>query len=324
LTEAGLWLWDVLHPPPPRILPPPPEGAFLLVGHRGAPAREVENTLPSFDRALDEGANAIETDLCVTKDGEVVLWHDWDPDDLVAFARQAGAEFDVRCRPVAPPEGPHRRPVCDLTLAEFRAHYGYAEVGGEAVLPARIPRLEDLVAWASARPALRAVVLDVKVPADRADLAPALCAALRRALDAHPCAAPFVWLSPHREVVEEFRRADASAGRSLDVEVPPGLPRRAATLSAVRPAIEGGNRFASIGRPRFTFGGWGVFERILRSDLGALSGAPAGVRVPEALLCWTINRPREMRHLVRMGVHGVLTDLPARLRKEAARARRRA
>jgi hypothetical protein len=41
-----------------------------------------------------------------------------------------------------------RRPVCDLTLAELRAHYGYAVVGEDHTIPARLPVLEEVVRWA--------------------------------------------------------------------------------------------------------------------------------------------------------------------------------
>jgi hypothetical protein len=36
---------------------------------------------------------------------------------------------------------------------------------------------------------------------------------------------------------------------------------------------------------------------------------------PVYYVCWTINRTREMRHLMRMGVSGILTDFPALLRR---------
>jgi glycerophosphoryl diester phosphodiesterase family protein len=125
LRSGLVWLRDVVLPAAPRILAVDP-AQFLIVGHRGACASAVENTLASCERAVEiEGADAVEIDLCVTKDRQVVVWHDWDPDALVALARQAGAELDVLCRPVVPPAGhPMRRPVCDLTLAELRAHYG--------------------------------------------------------------------------------------------------------------------------------------------------------------------------------------------------------
>ena len=48
----------------------------LLYGHRGAPgAGCVEKTMASFQRALDDGANALETDVHRTSDGHVVVCH---------------------------------------------------------------------------------------------------------------------------------------------------------------------------------------------------------------------------------------------------------
>lgn len=49
---------------------------FLRVGHRGARAYELENTVESFKKAIDLGANAIELDLRQSKDGKVVVCHD--------------------------------------------------------------------------------------------------------------------------------------------------------------------------------------------------------------------------------------------------------
>ena len=47
-----------------------------IQGHRGARARRPENTLPSFEAALDAGAASIETDLQLSEDGELFLYHD--------------------------------------------------------------------------------------------------------------------------------------------------------------------------------------------------------------------------------------------------------
>jgi glycerophosphoryl diester phosphodiesterase len=49
---------------------------FELYAHRGAAAELPENTLAAFDRALELGATAIETDCQISKDGHVVLCHD--------------------------------------------------------------------------------------------------------------------------------------------------------------------------------------------------------------------------------------------------------
>lgn len=49
---------------------------FLKVGHRGARAYETENTIDSFRKAIELGANAIELDVRLTKDKRLVLCHD--------------------------------------------------------------------------------------------------------------------------------------------------------------------------------------------------------------------------------------------------------
>jgi glycerophosphoryl diester phosphodiesterase len=48
------------------------------IGHRGAPREITENTLPSFERAFDLGADGVELDVHVTADGTPVVHHDPD------------------------------------------------------------------------------------------------------------------------------------------------------------------------------------------------------------------------------------------------------
>jgi len=51
---------------------------MLLIGHRGAKAYEPENTLRSFQKALEMGINAVELDVRKTKDNQLVVIHDAD------------------------------------------------------------------------------------------------------------------------------------------------------------------------------------------------------------------------------------------------------
>jgi glycerophosphoryl diester phosphodiesterase len=51
---------------------------FRLFGHRGAPAHAPENSMASFERALADGANALELDVHPTADGHFVVAHDAD------------------------------------------------------------------------------------------------------------------------------------------------------------------------------------------------------------------------------------------------------
>lgn len=50
--------------------------ARVLIGHRGAAARAPENTMPAFERALADGARALELDVHLSADGIPVVIHD--------------------------------------------------------------------------------------------------------------------------------------------------------------------------------------------------------------------------------------------------------
>ena len=49
---------------------------MLIFGHRGARGHAPENTMASFQMALDMGADGIELDVQMSKDGRVVVCHD--------------------------------------------------------------------------------------------------------------------------------------------------------------------------------------------------------------------------------------------------------
>ena len=51
-------------------------GKPLVVAHRGASYDAPENTLPAFKLAWEQGADAIEGDFLLTKDGHIVCIHD--------------------------------------------------------------------------------------------------------------------------------------------------------------------------------------------------------------------------------------------------------
>lgn len=49
---------------------------FSIEGHRGARGHLPENTIPSFIKAIEQGADTIELDLVVSKDGKLVVSHE--------------------------------------------------------------------------------------------------------------------------------------------------------------------------------------------------------------------------------------------------------
>lgn len=303
--------------------PCPPEPFFLVIGHRGSPRKRVENTIPSCERALRDGANGLEIDLCMTRDGEVVLWHDWDPEGLVARLRQRNWEPTVKYRPAVPPPGdPFRRRVSQLTLDELRGHYGYAR--GKQILrrreKAHIPTFAEFLDWAVAQASLDFVILDIKVPPDELALAPRVAEAIARAIEARGPRFQSVLFTPEKTVLKAMKEAQPQLEYCFDMELPTGLVFQPEACACVQAAIELGNQVASIGRPTmFTYAPWRTYTEVLVCDLQrrqAHNATGSGKRI-EALIGWTINNTREMRCLLKLGLTGILTDRPARLRRMA-------
>ena len=110
--------------------------APLIVAHRGASHDAPENTLPAFKLAWDQGADAIEGDFRLTKDGAIVCLHDADT------ARVADQKLVVQ----------------EATLAELRA----LDIGrwrGAKWAGTRIPTLAEVLATV---PAGKRIYLEVK------------------------------------------------------------------------------------------------------------------------------------------------------------------
>jgi glycerophosphoryl diester phosphodiesterase len=91
----------------------------LVIGHRGAPAYRPEHTLASFELALDLGADRIEPDVVVTRDGALLVRHESELSRTTDVA--ARPEFADR-RTTREVDGAPRTGwfAEDLTLAEVR------------------------------------------------------------------------------------------------------------------------------------------------------------------------------------------------------------
>ena len=60
-----------------------------IIGHRGYPARAVENSIAGIREAADAGADMVETDIQETRDGGIVVFHD------VALSRMTGDSRNI-------------------------------------------------------------------------------------------------------------------------------------------------------------------------------------------------------------------------------------
>jgi len=104
----------------PRRLDDLYRGRRLLLGHRGAAAEAPANTVASFRRALEVGADGVELDVHLTRDRQVVVIHDETVDSVT------GASGRVR----------------EMTLAEIQA-LDAGSYRGAAFAGERIPSLEE-------------------------------------------------------------------------------------------------------------------------------------------------------------------------------------
>ena len=119
--------------------------------------------MEGFMRAEQDGANALEMDVSITKDGVLVLLHDWSPNDNLALARQAGLE-GFKYRPFCPHLGSAmRKPVDQLNFEELKKYYGYTF--GKPLIsdkaPQQIPSFEELARWVSGKPSVKSWKLAV-------------------------------------------------------------------------------------------------------------------------------------------------------------------
>jgi glycerophosphoryl diester phosphodiesterase len=103
-------------------------GYVSLIGHRGALASAPENTLPSFEEGLRQGADVLELDIHRSRDGELVVIHDFTVDRTTD-----GTGY-----------------VKDLTVAELKRLDAGCRFS-PARKDARIPLLREVLEWAKGR-----------------------------------------------------------------------------------------------------------------------------------------------------------------------------
>ncbi len=160
---------------------------FFNAGHRGAPYHFPENTIASFEKALQLGANGFEFDLCLTADDHILIFHDAEQSAIayqrrnleglpfpivspvfdlvngrmnVAFRRLRGDEYDQT--PWRPLQSPFEFELINLTAREVREYFRYRHRKG---FEFPIPDLEEFLAFCSGQTdRLRFLFFDIKNP----------------------------------------------------------------------------------------------------------------------------------------------------------------
>jgi glycerophosphoryl diester phosphodiesterase len=243
-----------------------------LFGHRGAAGLAPENTLPSFRRAVSEGAEYLELDLHATRDGVPVVIHDSTLD------RTTDGSGLVRERSLAE----LRR--CDAGFRfEDGGRYPYRGRG------IRVPTLEELLDEMSEVP-LNIEIKQADPPMERAVTA---------LLEHKDALGRVVLAAEDDSIMRRIRAAapnvatSASRGETLDFFTRcfgKGFDGYACAACALQIPIR-----------------FGAVELVTSATLAAAHGVGLEVHV------WTVNEGDEMERLLRLGVDGVMSDLPGLL-----------
>ena len=112
--------------------------SFLKIAHRGYSSRYPENTILAFEKAVSAGADMIELDVQLSRDGRLVVIHDARIDRT---SDGTGA-------------------VTELSLADLKRHNYNNRMAGFGFV--EIPTLAEVIAWASDR-----VILNIEIKKSR-------------------------------------------------------------------------------------------------------------------------------------------------------------
>src|SRR6266508_1289192 len=266
-----------------------PAIAFDLQGHRGARGLAPENTIESFSTALAIGVTTLELDVGMTKDGVVVVHHDeWLNPDITRGAD--GAFLSQR--------GP---PIYSLTLQELKRYdVGRLKPGSAyaASLPeqrpqdgARIPTLAEVFALAGRADHIRFNIETKLTPTSGADVPE-----------------PELFAKAVAAAVREAGLAERVSIQSFDWRIQRGKPGASPWTAGLDVDEFGGSvpRLVAAADCRV----WSpAFADLTSERIGEASAL--GIRV----IPWIVNEPDQMDRLVRMGVAGIITDYPDRLRR---------
>jgi glycerophosphoryl diester phosphodiesterase len=265
-----------------------PNGPDVHVqAHRGASADRIENTLAAFQRAIEIGATSVELDVHVTRDGHLVVYHDFALDPKTT-RRSDGT----------PLPGPI--PINSLTLLELQAmqvHDTHRLTGPDVSTPAdrRIPTLAEVFALFrnSPHPNAKKMIIDIEIKSDPAQpkLSPAPAEFARKVVDSIQAN----W-ERDRTVVRSFDHRTLTEVRKLEPRLVLAALTDEGFTGYERLARELKPNIISPHRTSFT-----------RADVEHLHSR--GIQV----IPWTVNRAEDWDRLLGWGVDGLTTDDPQRL-----------
>ena len=298
---------------------PIPGYALDLQGHRGARGLAPENTLAAFATALSVGVTTLEMDLGVSRDGVVVVAHD--PEINPDLTRGPEGEWLA-----APGPALHT-----LDLAEIRrfdvgrirpgSRYAGRYPEQRPADGARIPTLADVIELtrSAGNDEVRFNV-ETKISPLEPDLTPAPEAFAQAVIEVlrtegvaeRSTIQSFDWrtLRAANAIAPEMTTVCLTAEQRWLDNLQRGRPGASAWTAGLD-----ADDFATV-PDLIAAAGCGVWSPYYGDlDQAALARAHAlGLEV----VVWTVNEPPEMRRLIELGVDGIISDFPDRLRTVAS------
>ena len=294
--------------------------ALDLQGHRGARGLAPENTLQGFAHALGIGVTTLELDIAITQDGVLVISHDpaLNPD----LSRGPDGRFLEARGPL----------IRDLTFEQLsRYDVGRLKPGSEYASRhpqqqpadgARIPALAALFALVkkSGNTRVRFAIetkLTPLAPQETwapAPFARALIAAIRDAgVASRSTILSFDWrtLAVVQQEAPEIGTVYLSAQQPWLDNIGAGRAEGSAWTAGVQHQDHG-----SVPQMIKAAGGriWSCFF----GDLDAAKVREAH-RLGLQVLAWTVNEPAQIARMLDLGVDGIVSDRPDRVREEMKR-----
>lgn len=273
---------------------PPEDAPVLNVGHRGASGYAPEHTIPAYDLALKMGADYIEQDLQMTRDGVLVVLHD---ETLDRTARPTAESAPGDCTGLVREKTLAQIKTCDVGSWFNEAYPQYAK---PEYVGLRIPTLEEVFQRYGKS---TNYYTETKSP----ESAPGMEEELLRLMDEYGLTQPAA--KKWQVLIQSFSPASLQKIHALNPSLPLiQLFSSSETSQTIQARLDATRTYAvGIGPSK--------------SDVDAALVDAAHARCLD-VHPYTVNETPEMRQLVALGVDGMFTNFPDRLEvllgKEAA------
>jgi glycerophosphoryl diester phosphodiesterase len=101
---------------------------FVVYAHRGASEYYPENTLSSFAAGIDMGADGIETDVQISKDGVLMIYHDDCMKDKTGFEGSICDYTYEQLRAARVKNEKYGREDCLMTFEDFLKYFAWRDL----------------------------------------------------------------------------------------------------------------------------------------------------------------------------------------------------